>query len=61
MKNTWFEVYRITEYGTESVATFDTNQECLDFICNRQLLSTKETLAYDEWEKDANELPKRKY
>ena len=47
-KKTWFEVFRCGEDGTETIATFDTSEECRHFICGESLVS-KEELFFDRW------------
>ena len=52
---TWFEVYRSDEEGgTETIATFDTEKQALDFIWERSLKYPETELGYDEWQSSAD-------
>jgi len=41
--NIWYEVYETSEDGTETIESFDTEQEAIDFI------GDNENLDYDKW------------
>jgi hypothetical protein len=52
---TWFEVYRSDEEeGTETIATFDTEKQALDFMWERSLKYPEIELGYDEWQSSAD-------
>ena len=51
MKTNWFEVYRDDEEEvTETIATFDTKKQALDFIYDYSMRYPETELGYDEWE-----------
>lgn len=52
---TWFEVYRHDEEeGTETIASFDTEKQALDFMYDYSMRYPDIELGYDEWQGNAN-------
>jgi hypothetical protein len=52
---TWFEVYRSDEEeGTETIATFDTEKQALDFMYDYSMRYPEVELDYDEWQSSAD-------
>jgi hypothetical protein len=52
---TWFEVYRSDEEeGTETIATFDTKKQALDFMYDYSMRYPEVELDYDEWQSSAD-------
>jgi hypothetical protein len=52
---TWYEVFRINEEeGTETIASFDTKKQALDFIYDYSMRYTEVELYYDEWQSNAD-------
>ena len=50
-KESWYEVYRDDEnYGTETIASFDTKEEAIDFIWNYSIKNPEVKIGYDEWQ-----------
>lgn len=49
-KEYWFEIFKHTDNGTETVDTVDTEEEALKYIAERP----NETLYYDEWEMNSD-------
>jgi len=50
-KESWYEVYRDDEnYGTETIASFDTKKEALDFMWECSIKYPKMKIGYDEWQ-----------
>jgi hypothetical protein len=52
---TWYEVFRINEEeGTETIASFDTKKQALDFIYDYSMRYPEVELYYDEWQSNAD-------
>jgi len=52
---TWFEVYRSDEEeGTETIASFDTKKQALDFMYDYSMRYPEIELGYDEWQSSAD-------
>jgi hypothetical protein len=52
---TWYEVFRINEeVGTETIASFDTKKQALDFIYDYSMRYPEVELYYDEWQSNAD-------
>ena len=53
---TWFEVFTDDEEeGTETIATFDTKKQALDFMFDYSTKYPEHTLSYDEWQSNVDE------
>lgn len=52
---TWFEVFRDDEEeGTETIATFDTKNQALDFMYDYSMKNPDVQLNYDEWQSNTD-------
>ena len=52
---TWFEVFRDDEEeGTETIATFDTKNQALDFMYEYSMKNPDVQLNYDEWQSNTD-------
>lgn len=49
-KESWYEVYRDEDYGTETIASFDTKKEAIDFMYDYSMKYPEVKVGYDEWQ-----------
>ena len=51
---TWYEVYRIEEDSTQTIAEFDTEKQALDFMYDYSMRYPDVELGHDEWQSNAD-------
>ena len=51
---TWYEVFSYDEYGTETLATFDTEKQALVFMYDYAIRYPDTELGYDVWQSNVD-------